>query len=367
VYLETYRKLTFEKDNSDTSDGAYIARHRKYETFEKRQRRREKEKLVNEHQKLKARMEQLRSMDASAFGGKDSEESERRRRAMLATAEDLEARYRVLLPEPRHKVEKRLVYNAASESEEDPPPQNSRKLTIRISRPSASMRPLTSPSDPKSETGSRRKGRPPKSKFSSLSVDEDNQDSSYYTSSPHRLADERGDVSEKLYVNISRVKEGGQEVVISGASVDKERTRRRSRSGSELNAAEVTENRLFRAQSGESDGDPPLLLYYANSPSVMTDTNPSGKGRRTKRMRMSMQKRVELPVSYSQLAMDADSTTCALLRQATRTDATTRKTKRAHEPLGAKLGSRVEETSDYEVAMSDLLHAYRAEVQTTTA
>ena len=51
----------------DTSDAAYEKRHRKYETFEKRQRLREKEKLKHEHYKLKERIEQLRAMDSSAF------------------------------------------------------------------------------------------------------------------------------------------------------------------------------------------------------------------------------------------------------------------------------------------------------------
>src|ERR1700735_1921502 len=55
------------QDIADTSDAAYEKRHRKYETFEKRQRLREKEKLKHEQYKLKERMEQLRAMDGSAF------------------------------------------------------------------------------------------------------------------------------------------------------------------------------------------------------------------------------------------------------------------------------------------------------------
>jgi len=51
----------------ETSDTAYEKRHRKYETFEKRQRLREKEKLKHEQYKLKERIDQLRAMDPSAF------------------------------------------------------------------------------------------------------------------------------------------------------------------------------------------------------------------------------------------------------------------------------------------------------------
>ena len=51
----------------DTSDAAYEKRHRKYESFEKRQRLREKEKLKHEHYKLKERIDQLRGMDTAAF------------------------------------------------------------------------------------------------------------------------------------------------------------------------------------------------------------------------------------------------------------------------------------------------------------
>src|SRR5882762_3242749 len=55
------------QDIADTSDAAYEKRHRKYETFEKRQRLREKEKLKHEHYKLKERIEQLRALEHSAF------------------------------------------------------------------------------------------------------------------------------------------------------------------------------------------------------------------------------------------------------------------------------------------------------------
>ena len=129
----------------DTSDAAYEKRHRKYESFEKRQRLREKEKLKHEHYKLKERIDQLRAMDSSAFlalpssdflparhatpgpsgqqqvseasedvdasnlhGAAAYHEGERRRKAMLETALQLEQRYRTLLPPDRRWMEKKL-------------------------------------------------------------------------------------------------------------------------------------------------------------------------------------------------------------------------------------------------------------------
>ncbi|KAJ7040296.1 hypothetical protein C8F04DRAFT_251954 [Mycena alexandri] len=123
------RVRTTEENNSD-SDAVYEKRHRKYESFEKRGRLREKEKLKHEQYKLKERIDQLRAMDNSAFlaapstsfsprpgvpevvedelgilGGLNGNpaylEGERRRREMLMNAQTLEERYRVLLPPDR--------------------------------------------------------------------------------------------------------------------------------------------------------------------------------------------------------------------------------------------------------------------------
>ncbi|KAH7886069.1 hypothetical protein F5I97DRAFT_1199634 [Phlebopus sp. FC_14] len=120
-------RSTGEQDPADTSDAAYEKRHRKYETFEKRQRLREKEKLKHEQYKLRERIEQLRAMDGSAFlglpassfslppgvsedemgvalpgahinGAANYNEGERRRQEMLEVASILEERYRTLLP-----------------------------------------------------------------------------------------------------------------------------------------------------------------------------------------------------------------------------------------------------------------------------
>ena len=145
---------------ADTSDATYEKRHRKYETFEKRQRLREKEKLKHEQYKLKERIEQLRGMDGSAFltlpvslfrpvgtpasqegdgsvegpsvAGNDGDtglqtlpgihvngaalhnEGERRRVEILETAAGLEERYRVLLPPD--KVIKELTSASAAGS-----------------------------------------------------------------------------------------------------------------------------------------------------------------------------------------------------------------------------------------------------------
>ena len=181
---------------ADTSDAAYEKRHRKYETFEKRQRLREKEKLKHEQYKLKGRIEQLRGMDVSAFltlpaslfrlpgalapqegdgsanvpiivdddtdtglqdlpgihvnGAALHNEGERRRREILETAAGLEERYRVLLPpdkvvkeltsasvgssrRPSASVEPEVVI----EEEAAPSPQQpQQKLKLRIKFPS---------------------------------------------------------------------------------------------------------------------------------------------------------------------------------------------------------------------------------------
>ena len=102
--------MPYLQEGPETSDLAYINRHRKYETFEKRQRRREKEKLVHEQYKLKERIEQLKGMDASAFGGG----GEARRKEMLDIAVGLEMRYAVLLP-PEPKRMKKIENKRRSE------------------------------------------------------------------------------------------------------------------------------------------------------------------------------------------------------------------------------------------------------------
>ncbi|GJE89606.1 hypothetical protein PsYK624_057100 [Phanerochaete sordida] len=138
-----FRPRNTDEELVDTSDAAYEKRHRKYETFEKRQRLREKEKLKHEQYKLKERIEQLRAMDTAAFlalpasnfseppgvthdgtydepdaelgelpgahvnGAAAHNEGERRRREMLQVAESLEERYRVLLPPDRKWLEKK--------------------------------------------------------------------------------------------------------------------------------------------------------------------------------------------------------------------------------------------------------------------
>ncbi|KAG8969726.1 hypothetical protein FRC03_001071 [Tulasnella sp. 419] len=91
---------------TDDSDAAYERRHKKYETFEKRQRRREKEKLQHEQYKLKERIDELRSMDISAFGvgGLSHQEAEEKKRLMLKEAEELDRRYSILLPSEKKGI-----------------------------------------------------------------------------------------------------------------------------------------------------------------------------------------------------------------------------------------------------------------------
>ncbi|KAI0695626.1 hypothetical protein BC835DRAFT_1346012 [Cytidiella melzeri] len=152
-----FRPRGSEDETADTSDAAYQKRHRKYETFEKRQRLREKEKLKHEEYKLKERIEQLRAMDTSAFlalpaskfseppgvshdeisdetdpgladlpgahvnGAAAYNEGERRRKEMLDIAQGLEERYRVLLPPDRKWAEKKAKAKRESISQSTEP------------------------------------------------------------------------------------------------------------------------------------------------------------------------------------------------------------------------------------------------------
>ncbi|KAI0756350.1 hypothetical protein C8Q80DRAFT_1264417 [Daedaleopsis nitida] len=146
-----FRPRGSEDESVDTSDAAYEKRHRKYETFEKRQRLREKEKLKHEHYKLKERIDQLRAMDTSAFlaipaeeftelhsdipgpsspvevpidasnlhGAAAYQEGERRRKEMLEVALSLEQRYRTLLPPDRRWMEKKAEKSPSKVSPDD--------------------------------------------------------------------------------------------------------------------------------------------------------------------------------------------------------------------------------------------------------
>lgn len=144
-------------ESADTSDAVYEKRHRKYETFEKRQRLREKEKLKHEQYKLKERIEQLRVMDESAFlglpaasfplpsgvvqveDGQDSSlpvihaddtamcsEGERRRQEMLEVASILEERYRTLLPSDKKNYFDQRKASRQSSVNIPPPPSDIR-------------------------------------------------------------------------------------------------------------------------------------------------------------------------------------------------------------------------------------------------
>ncbi|KAF8600901.1 hypothetical protein BDV93DRAFT_257619 [Ceratobasidium sp. AG-I] len=121
VYQPSSRLRTrTEVEGFDSSDAAYERLHRKPEMFEKRQRRREKDKLEHERYKLKERVEQLRTMDLHHFrallppnhptsGSDPTSELETVRNELLAHADDLIRRYDVLLPpDPRAANGQRL-------------------------------------------------------------------------------------------------------------------------------------------------------------------------------------------------------------------------------------------------------------------
>ncbi|CAE6536004.1 unnamed protein product [Rhizoctonia solani] len=121
VYQPSSRLRTrTEADVFDSSDAMYERLHRKPEMLEKRQRRREKDKLEHERYKLKERVEQLRAMDLHHFRGllpsshstpgtESNHELEAIRSELLAHADDLIRRYDVLLPpDPRAANGQRL-------------------------------------------------------------------------------------------------------------------------------------------------------------------------------------------------------------------------------------------------------------------
>ncbi|KAL6304859.1 hypothetical protein BKA93DRAFT_732232 [Sparassis latifolia] len=150
-----FRPRGSEDESADTSDAAYEKRHRKYETFEKRVRLREKEQLKHEQYKLKERIEQLRAMDASAFlalsesdfsdapppiphdaieiddefgishahGSPAHIEGERRRKEMLDVALGLEERYHTLLPPDRRWLEKKAAMQGSVSLSVEPEPE----------------------------------------------------------------------------------------------------------------------------------------------------------------------------------------------------------------------------------------------------
>ncbi|KZV82161.1 hypothetical protein EXIGLDRAFT_843986 [Exidia glandulosa HHB12029] len=105
-------RVRSEENIIDMSDEAYLRRHRRYEAFEKKQRRREKEKLVHEQYKLRQRLDELRGFDINAFAvsgiPQTQVETEERRKIMLETAEALDRRYATLLPpDPKRTVRRR--------------------------------------------------------------------------------------------------------------------------------------------------------------------------------------------------------------------------------------------------------------------
>ncbi|CEL56039.1 hypothetical protein RSOLAG1IB_07492 [Rhizoctonia solani AG-1 IB] len=121
IYQPSSRLRTrVEADVFDSSDAVYERLHRKPEMLEKRQRRREKDKLEHERYKLKERVEQLRAMDLQHFRGllppshpapgtESNHELESIRSELLAHADDLIRRYDVLLPpDPRAANGQRL-------------------------------------------------------------------------------------------------------------------------------------------------------------------------------------------------------------------------------------------------------------------
>ncbi|CDZ97875.1 hypothetical protein [Phaffia rhodozyma] len=124
------RKESTTTGQQDTSDEYYTKLHRKYETFEKKQKRLEKEKWAHERYNLKKRIELIKSMEAKSFSalvnaiaektsvvGRPRREvdPEALREKLLEEAEVVLKRYDLLLPARDHSKPRR-----ADHSEEGP-------------------------------------------------------------------------------------------------------------------------------------------------------------------------------------------------------------------------------------------------------
>ncbi|KAI5997946.1 hypothetical protein EDD15DRAFT_2363786 [Pisolithus albus] len=136
-------RSSVEQVSVDISDAAYEKRHRKYETFEKRQRLREKEKLKHEQYKLKERIEQLRAMDSSAFlalpASSFSIPHEKDHTAdMLEAALMLEERYRTLLPSDKKLADLKIASRQSSVNLSSSDARHLEELTSPAPQPNSS-------------------------------------------------------------------------------------------------------------------------------------------------------------------------------------------------------------------------------------
>ncbi|ORX37605.1 hypothetical protein BD324DRAFT_387251 [Kockovaella imperatae] len=122
-YASPTKRLRHAELLEDTSDAYYQSVHRKYEAFERRQKAREKEKLVFERYKMRARVEQLRNLSAyawaavisnvlSRYGGQTCAKSRQKladkgpewlRAQLVKEGKDVLKRYDQLLPSDQRK------------------------------------------------------------------------------------------------------------------------------------------------------------------------------------------------------------------------------------------------------------------------
>ncbi|KAH7106437.1 hypothetical protein BKA62DRAFT_295514 [Auriculariales sp. MPI-PUGE-AT-0066] len=97
----------------DTSDGSYLQRHKRFKFFEKKQWSQEHEKLKHTHYALKERRKQLDGVESSHFAqpGDTTKLAEKRRRAFIRAANDLDEQYTATLSE--RKPDRRRPENVA--------------------------------------------------------------------------------------------------------------------------------------------------------------------------------------------------------------------------------------------------------------
>ncbi|KAI0652503.1 hypothetical protein C8Q79DRAFT_104066 [Trametes meyenii] len=376
-----FRPRGSEDEAVDTSDATYEKRHRKYETLEKRQRLREKEKLKHEHYKLKERIDQLRAMDGSAFlvlpaadfstvrgetpgspeepddeqllemsnlhGAAAYHEGERRRKEMLDTALQLEQRYRTLLPPDKPWVKKsdRPDFQAVSADvvEEDESGSEEEDEVEELEENS-------------------RKELPANDEEEEEDQPEPSEDDGESKIDPEELERER---SQKLKLRIKFPPR-----MLASKQPAREPKPPPSRGGGK----QITLSPFFRPYASGGKGQ---LYSSLRSASYATSDTTSKRGRRSvdtadslhqapsaKRQRVQtsastkakgsrMQNGLEMTesISSSGLAGKKEPTTCVLMVAAVRLSAapTARKTQRHVTAFGVRVPPEIEEVRDFEI------------------
>ncbi|EJD43891.1 hypothetical protein AURDEDRAFT_125489 [Auricularia subglabra TFB-10046 SS5] len=319
-----------EENIIDMSEEAYIQRHRRYEAFEKKQRRREKEKLEYEQYKLRERLDQLRGLDVNAFAapGLSPAEIEARRHTMLETAEMLDKRYAVLLPPDPKRVQRRRAQSvgptlarataAQSEHAEAPvPPTPARTRRGGTPAPFKARKELAAEAEqhavelpPKTTPASTKKRSRPKAKSKAPQTDSQASTPKLTIKLPRR--------SEVQASDVVSVSDGGPPTPHEAdPTFEPPGTKRRASSAHPSRAPKRARPSAPAGSSGAG------LSKYGGDYTLSSVVRPAANG---------------VPV------LVAAARRCVVPGRG-------RKTTRNTEPFGAKIPPRVAETSEYELPL----------------